>query len=66
MNYRHELLHPRGDPENPLSWDDITAKLDTMSLYLKRSIPTKDFARQMQALDFRGALTTVIEAVAIR
>jgi 2-methylcitrate dehydratase PrpD len=62
-SYEHEVLHPRGDPENPLHWDDITAKLDGMSRYLKRPIPTKDFARQVQALDFRGALATALDAV---
>ena len=37
-----------------MSWDQIVTKLDTMSRYLKRPIPTKDLARQMQALDFEG------------
>jgi 2-methylcitrate dehydratase PrpD len=63
-SYEHEVLNPRGDPENPLRWDDIAAKLDGMSRYLKRPIPVKDFARQVQALDFRGALATTLEAVA--
>ena len=62
-SYEHEVLHPRGDPENPLRWDDITGKLDAMSRYLKRPIPVKDFARQAQALDLRGALATALEAV---
>jgi 2-methylcitrate dehydratase PrpD len=61
--FEHEVLHPRGDPENPLSWDDITAKLDTMSRYLKRPIPTKDFAAQAQALDLRAALPSLLDAV---
>ncbi|HEY3918032.1 MAG TPA: MmgE/PrpD family protein [Stellaceae bacterium] len=59
----HEVLHPRGDPENPLGWDDIGAKLDTMSRYLQRPIPVKDFARYAQALDLRAALPSLIGAV---
>ncbi|HVA14196.1 MAG TPA: MmgE/PrpD family protein [Stellaceae bacterium] len=62
--YEHEVLHPRGDPENPLRREDIATKLDAMSRYLKRPIPTQDFARQMQALDFGSSLATLIEAVA--
>lgn len=62
--YEHEVLHPRGDPENPLGWNDIVAKLDTMSRYLKRPIPTQDFARQVQALDLRAALPALLDAVA--
>ncbi len=62
--YEHEVLHPRGDPENPLRQEDIALKLDAMSRYLKRPIPTQDFARQMQALDFGGSLATLLEAVA--
>ena len=62
--YEHEVLHPHGDPENPMSWDQVTTKLDTMSRYLKRPIPTKEFGRQMQVLDFEGSLATLLDALA--
>ncbi len=58
------MLHPRGDPENPLGWDAIATKLDTMSRYLKRPIPTQDLARQVKALDVRACLATVLGALA--
>ena len=61
--YENEVLNPRGDPENPLSWDDITGKLDTMSRYLKRPIPTKDFATAAQSLDLRSALPALLDAI---
>jgi 2-methylcitrate dehydratase PrpD len=61
--YEHEVLHPRGDPENPLGAADIERKLATMSRYLKRPIPVRDFARAAQALDLRSALPALIEAV---
>jgi 2-methylcitrate dehydratase PrpD len=61
--HEHEVLHPRGDPENPLSGNQIETKLETMSRYLKRPIPVKDFARAAQALDLRSALPALIDAV---
>jgi 2-methylcitrate dehydratase PrpD len=61
--HESEVLHPRGDPENPLSWRDIETKLETMSRYLKRPIPVKDFAGAAEALDLRAALPALIEAV---
>ena len=62
-SYENEVLNPRGDPENPLGWDEITGKLDTMSRYLKRPIPTKDFAKAAQSLDLRSALPALLDAV---
>ena len=56
-----EVLHPRGDPENPLGWTEIDAKLQTMSRFLRRPIPTQDLTRQVKALDFRASLETLIE-----
>src|SRR5262249_15469837 len=38
--YTREVIHPRGDPENPLGWDAIGQKLDTMSRYVPRPVPT--------------------------
>jgi 2-methylcitrate dehydratase PrpD len=61
--YEREVLHPRGDPETPLGWDAIAKKLDTMSRYLTRPIPTEALAHQAKALDFRAALATVIGSV---
>jgi 2-methylcitrate dehydratase PrpD len=61
--YEHEVLHPRGDPENPLSARDIETKLATMSRYLKRPIPVKDYATAVEALDLRAALPSLIDAV---
>lgn len=61
--YENEVLHPRGDPENPLRWSDIETKLATMSRYLQRPIPVKDFAQAAQALDLRSALPALIAAV---
>jgi 2-methylcitrate dehydratase PrpD len=61
--YEHEVLHPRGDPENPLSARDIETKLETMSRYLKRPIPVKDYAKAAQSLDLRAALPSLIDAV---
>lgn len=63
--YEHEVLNPRGDPETPLGWDGITKKLDTMSGYLKRPIPTQDLARRAKALDFAGSLETLLERIAV-
>lgn len=59
----HEVLNPRGDPENPLGWNDIETKLDAMSDYLNRPIPIKDFARQAEALDVCSALPSLLDAV---
>jgi len=61
--YEHEVLHPRGDPENPMSARDIETKLETMSRYLKRPIPVKDYAKAAEALDLRAALPSLIDAV---
>lgn len=58
-----EVLHPRGDPENPLGWDGIAAKLQTMSRFLKRPIPMPEIGKQVKALDFRGCLETLLERV---
>jgi 2-methylcitrate dehydratase PrpD len=63
--YEHEVLNPRGDPETPLGWDGIAKKLDAMSRYLPRPIPTQELARQAKALDFRASLETLLERVAI-
>jgi 2-methylcitrate dehydratase PrpD len=56
-----EVLNPRGDPENPLGWDAITGKLQTMSRYLRRPIPTQALAQQVKALDFSACLETLLE-----
>jgi len=60
-SYEREVLHPRGDPENPLSWDAIAAKLQTMSRYVSRPIPVPELTRQVQALDFSACLETLLE-----
>jgi 2-methylcitrate dehydratase PrpD len=61
--HEHEVLHPRGDPENPMSASDIETKLETMSRYLKRPIPVKDYAKAAQSLDLRAALPGLLDAV---
>ncbi len=61
--HEHEVLHPHGDPENPMSAREIETKLETMSRYLKRPIPVKDYAKAAQALDLRAALPSLIDAV---
>lgn len=61
--YEHEVLHPRGDPENPMSARDLETKLETMSRYLKRPIPVKDYLQAAQSLDLRAALPSLIDAV---
>ncbi len=63
--YEHEVLNPRGDPETPLGWDGVTKKLDTMSRYLTRPIPTQELARKARALDFNASLETLLERVAV-
>jgi 2-methylcitrate dehydratase PrpD len=55
-----EVLNPLGDPENPMGWDAVTAKLDTMSRYLKRPIPTQKLSAQVKALDLEGCVTTLL------
>jgi 2-methylcitrate dehydratase PrpD len=62
--YENEVLNPRGDPETPLGRDGITAKLETMSRFLPRPIPTAALARQVEALDFAACLETLIARVA--
>ena len=61
--YDNEILNPRGDPETPLGRDGITAKLDTMSRFLPRPIPTQDLARQIDALDFGACLEILVARV---
>ena len=61
--YRREVLNPRGDPENPLRWEDIEGKLATMSRFLARPIPVETLAGQMKALDFRAAFETLLASV---
>jgi 2-methylcitrate dehydratase PrpD len=63
--YENEVLNPRGDPEAPLGRDGITAKLDSMSRFLPRPIPTQALARQVDALDFAACLETLIGRVAV-
>jgi 2-methylcitrate dehydratase PrpD len=55
-----EVLNPRGDPENPMGWNEVTAKLDTMSKYLKRPIPTQKLSTQVKAFDFAGCIETLL------
>lgn len=62
---RHEILHPRGDPENPLGWSDITVKLKAMSRYLRRPISVEELATQARALDFRAGLETLLDGLHI-
>lgn len=57
----HEVLNPRGDPENPLGWDEIAAKLQTMSRYVSRPIPVQELAHEVKALDFRACLETLLD-----
>ncbi len=61
--YQREILNPRGDPENPMNWDDVSTKLTTMSKFLKRPIPVDALAKQAKALDFAAALETLIGSV---
>ena len=61
--YENEVLNPRGDPETPLGRDGVIAKLDTMSRFLARPIPTRDLERQVAALDFSACLETLLERV---
>lgn len=61
--YENEVLNPRGDPETPLGWDGIAKKLDTMSRFLPRPVPTPTLARHAKALDFRASLETLLEHV---
>jgi 2-methylcitrate dehydratase PrpD len=61
--HEHEVLHPHGDPENPMTASEIETKLETMSRFLKRPIPVKDYAKAAQSLDLRAALPSLIDAV---
>ncbi|HWE76275.1 MAG TPA: MmgE/PrpD family protein [Stellaceae bacterium] len=61
--HEHEVLHPHGDPENPMTAGEIETKLETMSRFLKRPIPVKDYAKAAQSLDLRAALPSLIDAV---
>ncbi|HEX3970148.1 MAG TPA: MmgE/PrpD family protein [Stellaceae bacterium] len=61
--HEHQVLHPHGDPENPMTASEIETKLATMSRFLKRPIPTKDYAQAAQSLDLRAALPSLIDAV---
>ncbi|HEX4194883.1 MAG TPA: MmgE/PrpD family protein, partial [Stellaceae bacterium] len=61
--HEHEVLHPHGDPENPMNAREIETKLATMSRFLKRPIPVKDYAKAAQSLDLRAALPSLIDAV---
>jgi len=61
--HEHEVLHPHGDPENPMTASEIETKLETMSRFLKHPIPVKDYAKAAQSLDLREALPSLIEAV---
>ncbi|HEY1507293.1 MAG TPA: MmgE/PrpD family protein [Stellaceae bacterium] len=61
--HEHEVLHPRGDPENPMNASDIETKLATMSRFLKRPIPVKDYAKAAESLDLRSALPSLLDAV---
>lgn len=58
-----EVLNPRGDPENPLGWDAIEAKLETMSSFLGQPIPTQELASQIKVLDFGACLETLLDRV---
>ena len=61
--YQREVLHPRGDPENPLGWREIETKLQIMSRFLPRAIPTQELGSQIKALDFRACLETLLERI---
>jgi 2-methylcitrate dehydratase PrpD len=60
-SHEREILNPRGDPENPLGWDAIAAKLQTMSRYLSWPVPVSELARQIKALDFSACLETLLD-----
>jgi 2-methylcitrate dehydratase PrpD len=63
--HQREVLHPRGDPENPMGWDDVALKLKTMAKFLKRPIPVDILAQQAKTLDFGAALETLVGSVDI-
>jgi hypothetical protein len=46
-----------------MSARDIETKLETMSRYLKRPIPVKDYALAAHSLDLRAALPSLLDAV---
>src|SRR4029077_7982479 len=50
------VIHPRGDPEHPLGWEDIKTKLRSVSCHCRTAIPVEELAAASQELDFQRAI----------
>lgn len=59
--YEREVLHPKGDPEQPMSRADIVAKIASMAGFLPYDIPTARLERAIWARDFQEALALLFE-----
>ncbi|HML15825.1 MAG TPA: MmgE/PrpD family protein [Bryobacteraceae bacterium] len=52
---RHQVLHPRGDAKNPLSWDEVSSKFTALG-------GTEAVVRQLRNLDAGDAMPQLWEA----
>lgn len=59
--FEREVIHPRGDPERPLTWSDVHRKLGSISRHCSDAIPVDHIADAAQDLNFEHSTALLLE-----
>jgi 2-methylcitrate dehydratase PrpD len=63
-SYRSSIQYPKGDPENPLSWDEIIAKFNTLSSSVFSEGRCGAIVNRVRAIEEESNINLLMEALA--
>jgi len=59
--FHREVLHPLGDPRNPMTWDDVTKKFVTQAEPVLGAKRTRDIVDRTSAIEKEGSMRFFVE-----
>jgi len=59
-SFEREVLHPRGDVENPLTWEDVAAKWTSVSAFVPATLAVDTLAALIRSGDAAGLRSALL------
>lgn len=59
----HEVLHPKGDPDNPFNWDEVASKFKQAAFGNAREAQVEQISRLVRAIDTSASLRPLLESL---
>jgi 2-methylcitrate dehydratase PrpD len=63
--YSTKIDSPKGDPENPLTWDELIEKFNTLSSHVFKESQIKEIVRRVRALENEKNMAAFSEMLAV-